>query len=82
MDRPAVRTSDRPHDLDFIGDHLAIDFINTVRVVDGEVSDTLRSDRDVEIWLGLASAPVASRHSRWEDGSLLASTRRLRKATL
>lgn len=82
MDRPAVRTSDRPHDLDFIGDHLAIDFINTVRVVDGEVADTLRSDKDVEVWLGLASVPVSPRHARWEEGSLLAATRRLRKATL
>ena len=57
--RESIRTSKRAHALDFIGDHLAIDFVNTVRVVGGEATDTLQSDDDVKVWLGLAAVPVA-----------------------
>jgi predicted RNA-binding Zn ribbon-like protein len=68
--------------LDFIGDHLAIDFVNTVRVVDGEVADTLQSDGDVKVWLGLAAVPVAAKPARWPAGTLLKVARGLRAATL
>jgi predicted RNA-binding Zn ribbon-like protein len=76
----SVRTSRQAHELDFIGDHLAIDLVNTVRVVDGEVTDTLGSDGDVRVWLGLAGVPVASKPAPWPDGALLEAARRLREA--
>lgn len=77
-----VRTPKQAHELDFIGDHLAIDFVNTVRVVGGEVADTLQSDGDVKVWLTLAAVPAAAKHALWPDGALLAAARRLREAAL
>ena len=68
--------------MDFIGGHLAIDFVNTVRVVDGEATDTLQSDDDVKVWLGLAAVPVAPKHAPWPAGTLLEAARRLREAAL
>jgi predicted RNA-binding Zn ribbon-like protein len=82
MGTKTIRTSKHAHKLDFIGGHLAIDFVNTVRVVGGEVTDTLRSDGDVKVWLGLAAMPVAANQSPWPAGTLLEAARRLRKATL
>jgi predicted RNA-binding Zn ribbon-like protein len=82
MGTKTIRTSKHAHELDFIGGHLAIDFVNTVRVVGGEVSDTLRSDGDVKVWLGLAAVPVAAKQSPWPAGTLLEAARRLREATL
>ncbi len=82
MSTRAIRTSKRAHELDFIGDHLAIDFVNTVRVVGGEVTDTLQSDGDVKIWLGLVAVPVAPKPASWPAGTLLEAARRLREATL
>ena len=82
MGTESIQTSKRAHELDFIGDHLAIDFVNTVRVVGGEVTDTLRSDADVKVWLGLAAVPVAAKPAPWPAGTLLEAARRLREATL
>jgi hypothetical protein len=44
-----IRTPKQAHELDFIGGHLAIDFVNTVRIVGGVVTDTLHSDGDVKV---------------------------------
>ena len=77
-----IRTSKQAHELDFIGDHLAIDFVNTVRVVGGVVTDTLQSDGDVKVWLGLAAVPVAPKPAPWPAGTLLEAARRLREAAL
>jgi predicted RNA-binding Zn ribbon-like protein len=82
MGTESIRTSKRAHELDFIGDHLAIDFVNTVRVVGGEVTDTLQSDGDVKVWLGLAAVPVSAKPASWPAGALLEAARRLRVATL
>jgi predicted RNA-binding Zn ribbon-like protein len=82
MGTKTIRTSKHAHELDFIGDHLAIDFVNTVRVVGGEVTDTLQSDGDVKVWLGLAAVQVAAKPSSWPAGTLLEAARRLREATL
>jgi predicted RNA-binding Zn ribbon-like protein len=77
-----IRTPKQAHELDFIGGHLAIDFVNSVRVVGGEVTDTLQSDGDVKVWLGLAAVPVAPKPAPWPSGALLEAARRLREATL
>ncbi len=82
MRTKAVRSAKRAHYLDFIGDHLAIDLVNTVRMVDENLTDTLRTDEDVNVWLGLASVPVARDPETWPAGQLLDAARRLREATL
>jgi predicted RNA-binding Zn ribbon-like protein len=82
MRMKTIRTPKQAHELDFIGDHLAIDFVNTVRVVGGVVTDTLQSDGDVKVWLGLAAVPVAPKPAPWSAGTLLEAARRLREAAL
>jgi len=37
--------------LDFVGDHVAINFINTWRMHEGVLTDTLQSDEDVIAWM-------------------------------
>ena len=53
------------HKLDFIGDHLAINFINTLRAV--EPLMYFQTDEDVMNWLhraGVSSSPKAARAGR------------------
>ena len=69
-------------DLDCIGDHLALDFINTVCMVGGEKADKLRSDGDVRRWLDRAGMFVAAAPARWSEGRLLAAAHRLRDLAL
>jgi predicted RNA-binding Zn ribbon-like protein len=82
MKTECIRTSKQAHRLDFIGDHLAIDFVNTVRWSGGAVTDTLQSDADVKVWLALAAVPVAPKPAAWPAGALLGAARRLRAAAL
>jgi predicted RNA-binding Zn ribbon-like protein len=77
-----VRTSKQAHKLDFIGDHLAIDFVNTARMIGGELTDTLQRDNDVKIWLRLAEVAVSPRPAAWHAGALVDTARRLRRAAL
>lgn len=37
--------------LDFVGDHVAVNFLNTRRMLDGVPTDTLQSDEDVIGWM-------------------------------
>jgi predicted RNA-binding Zn ribbon-like protein len=77
-----VRTSTLAHKLDFIGDHLAIDFVNTARMVGGELTDTLQTDNDVKVWLRLAEVPVSRKPATWHAGALVEAARHLRRAAL
>jgi predicted RNA-binding Zn ribbon-like protein len=76
-----VRTSKQAHKLDFIGDHLAIDFVNTARMAGGELTDTLQTDDDVKVWLRLAKVPVSPKPATWQAGALVEAARHLRRAT-
>src|SRR4051794_31654483 len=76
----SVRTAKQAHELDFIGGHLAIDFVNTVRVVNGEGTDTLGSDGAVRVWRGLAGVPGATKPAAWPAGATLEAPRPLREA--
>jgi predicted RNA-binding Zn ribbon-like protein len=64
--------------LDFVGDHPAINFINTLRMEGNTLTDTWQSDDDVAAWMvreGLRdSMPSAS----WPDNALLEKARNLR----
>jgi predicted RNA-binding Zn ribbon-like protein len=68
--------------LDFVGDNLAINFINTRRMVDGQLTDTLQSDSDVKAWLRRLEVPVAKGTLRFSYGELLQGTRELREIAL
>ena len=65
--------------LDFVGDDLAINFINTRRMVEGQLTDTLQSDSDVKAWLRRLEVPVAKGSLLFGDGSLLKGARELRE---
>ncbi|WP_263365510.1 CGNR zinc finger domain-containing protein [Edaphobacter bradus] len=68
--------------LDFVGDDLAINFINTRRIVEGQLTDTLQSDSDVKAWLRRLEVPVAKRSLPFGDGVLLKGARELRDIAL
>jgi predicted RNA-binding Zn ribbon-like protein len=65
--------------LDFVGDHPAINFINTRRMSGNELTETWRSDEDVAAWIvreGLRDTPPST---TWPDGLLLRKARNLRE---
>src|SRR6266700_3694454 len=68
--------------LDFVGDNLAINFINTRRMVEGQLTDTLQSDSDVKAWLRRLEIPVAKGTLPLSDGVLLQTARDLREIAL
>jgi predicted RNA-binding Zn ribbon-like protein len=68
--------------LDFAGDHLAINFINTRRMVEGQLTDTLQSGRDVKEWLKRLEVPVAKGTLPFSDSMLLERSRELREIAL
>ena len=72
-------SSERNDELLFVGDHAAIDFINTVYIVDGVMTDTLNSDNDVGRWLVRSGLSHGACSGTWPNGELLRAARRLRE---
>jgi predicted RNA-binding Zn ribbon-like protein len=68
--------------LDFVGDDLAINFINTRRIVEGQLTDILQSDSDVKAWLRRLDVAVAKGSLHFRDGVLLKGARELREIAL
>jgi predicted RNA-binding Zn ribbon-like protein len=66
-------------DLLFVGDHAAIDFINTVHMVGGVLTDTLNCDEDVRQWMVRSKLSPAGPATVWADGELLRAARQLRE---
>lgn len=62
-----------------LGDHPALDILNTVSRVDGELVDSLQSDHDVSQWLGSFGWPIENDISNLRPTSLLHATRILRE---
>jgi predicted RNA-binding Zn ribbon-like protein len=71
--------SEKKDDLLFVGDHAAIDFINTVHMVSGVLTDTLNSDDDVRRWMARSELLLAGPSTGWADGELLHAARQLRE---
>jgi predicted RNA-binding Zn ribbon-like protein len=82
MKNSASLNSAHEHQLDFIGDHLAINFINTQRMIEGQLTDTLQSGSDVKAWLKRLQTPVAKGTLPFSDGELLDTARELRGIAL
>ena len=57
----------------------ALQILNTVPLVDGELVDSLQSDNDVLQWLAQAGWPVAKEPSNLRPSSLLNTARKLRE---
>jgi predicted RNA-binding Zn ribbon-like protein len=64
--------------LDFAGDHPAINFINTLRMIGGELTDTWQSDDDVAAWIVREGLRDTLPSTAWPDGALLRKARNLR----
>jgi predicted RNA-binding Zn ribbon-like protein len=73
-----LKNATKENHLDFVGDNLAINFINTRRMVGGQLTDTLQSDSDVKAWLKRLAVPVEKGTLPFSDGVLLQRARELR----
>src|SRR4051794_17889652 len=82
MKNTIVKNTTNENHLDFVGDNLAINFINTRRMVEGQLTDILQSGRDVKAWLKRLEVPIAKGTLTFSDGVLLKRARELREITL
>ena len=69
-----------PEQAPFVGDHIALDLLNTVLRVKGQLVDTLQTDESVLDWLRGAGQGVPSRERRaFPPGALVSAARKLRE---
>lgn len=68
--------------LDLIGDHLGINFINTLRMHEGALTDTLQSDKEVIAWLKKMNIPQPLLQRTLVPGTVLLTARKLRGLAL
>ena len=61
-----------------VGDHPALEILNTAARVDGELVDSLPSDRDVLLWLSRVGWPAENDLPHLRADALLKSARALR----
>jgi predicted RNA-binding Zn ribbon-like protein len=78
MQSAEMRAGFDPHKLDFIGDHLALDFINTERAHLGELVELFKSDKDVKDWLSRAGVTMPAKIGPWKPGILVKKALQLR----
>jgi predicted RNA-binding Zn ribbon-like protein len=67
------------NEISMLGDHLALDILNTVSRVDGRLVDSLQNNGDVLQWLARAGWPVEGGRANLRPSSLLEATRTLRE---
>ena len=79
MKNTILKDTTNENHLDFVGDNLAINFINTRRMVEGQLTDTLQSDSDLKAWLKRLEVPIAKGTLPFSDGVLLQRARELRE---
>jgi predicted RNA-binding Zn ribbon-like protein len=77
-----LKNATKENHLELVGDNLAINFINTRRRVEGQLTDTLQSDSDVKAWLKRLAVPVEKGTLPFSDGVLLQKARELRDIAL
>jgi predicted RNA-binding Zn ribbon-like protein len=65
--------------LDFVGDHPAINFINTLRMTGSELIDTWQTDEDVARWIVREGLRDTVPSITWPPGVLLRKARKLRQ---
>jgi predicted RNA-binding Zn ribbon-like protein len=65
--------------LDSVGGHPALNFINTLHMVGGELTDAWQSDEDVAAWIVREGLRDTLPSTTWPGGALLGKTRNLRE---
>lgn len=78
MTGPAASSASPPVDPLFIGDHPAMDLLNTIVRLESELVDVWQSDDDVLTWLGRTGLTETKTAAHFRRGELLAAARRLR----
>jgi predicted RNA-binding Zn ribbon-like protein len=68
--------------VDFVGDHPALNFINTLHMVGSELTDAWQSDEDVAAWIVREGLRDTLPSTTWRDGTLLRKARKLRQIAL
>lgn len=72
-----INSEDSP--LDFVGDHPALNFVNTLRLQGTELMDIWQTDADVTAWMMRAGLRKAEPAGIWTGTALLREARRLRQ---
>ena len=80
--RANAKVDDEKGNLDFVGDHVAINFINTLRMREGVLSDTLQSDESVIAWMRKMNIRLPLLRKPLRPEALLRSARNLRTLAL
>ena len=78
MTGPAATSPAPPVDPLFVGDHPAMDLLNTIVRLEGRLVDVWQSDEDVLGWLVRMGLTEAKTVLQFRRGALLAAARRLR----
>ena len=78
MTGPAASSASPPVDPLFIGDHPAMDLLNTIVRLESGLVDVWQSDDDVLTWLGRTGLTETKTAAHFRRGELLAAARRLR----
>jgi predicted RNA-binding Zn ribbon-like protein len=68
--------------VDFVGDHPALNFINTLHMVGSELADAWQSDEDVAAWIAREGLRDTLPSTTWRGGTLLRKARNLRQIAL
>lgn len=63
-----------------IGGHIALDFLNTVSIVNGKTVDAFQSDAEVQAWLNDLDIDISKEVPTFTKDSLLMSARKLRES--
>ena len=64
---------------DSVGDHPALNLINTLRMIGGALTDTWQSDDDVAAWIVREGLRDSLPSTTWPEGRLLRKARNLRE---
>jgi predicted RNA-binding Zn ribbon-like protein len=75
----AWQTENVASPLDFVGDHPALNLINTLRMSGTELIDTWQSDEDAAAWIVREGLRDTLPSTTWPRGALLRKTRNLRE---
>ncbi|WP_446743548.1 CGNR zinc finger domain-containing protein [Silvibacterium acidisoli] len=69
-------------DVDHLGGHIAINFLNTSRMQDGVLAETLQTDSDVRAWMKSMRVSEPALDKPLKEGALLFAARHLRDVML
>jgi predicted RNA-binding Zn ribbon-like protein len=76
--RPQAAEVHASTDVDHLGGHVALNFLNTSRMHNGALIDTLQTDKDVRSWMQSMQLPEPLLQKPLPDGAVLIAARHVR----